>query len=213
MNVRGWSVPLVFLLLAGCGSVISKQIRQEAVPVKGVLQIREDPAAYQGKTVILGGDIIETRNDTGTTTLLVLDKTLDYRGEPEESDRSQGRFMAEVTGYLDPAVFSVGRSVTVAGVVAGIQMEPVGKTEYPYVVLRAREVHLWQVPRYPPYPPYPPWGFYYGPPYWYDPFWGPDPWWWDRPRLGREGEREHGERGEMQRGEREESEPGERKGE
>ncbi|MBI5015605.1 MAG: Slp family lipoprotein [Deltaproteobacteria bacterium] len=171
------------LALSGCASVISQELRAQAVPLRGLFEVQTHPDAFLGKTVILGGEIIETRNRPDGTTLLVLDKPLGVRDAPETGDQSDGRFMVEVTRYLDPVLFAEGRAVTVAGMVAGTKTEPVGQAPYAYVVLHGQEVYLWRRVVSATYPPYPYYGspFWYDP-FWYDPFWGPGPGWW-RPRF------------------------------
>jgi hypothetical protein len=47
-----------------------------------------DPEAYSGKTVILGDVISSSRNAQDGTYIKVLQKPLDYRGIPEDTDVS-----------------------------------------------------------------------------------------------------------------------------
>lgn len=163
---------LLLASLAGCGGVISKSIRQEAVPLSSFAELREAPAAFRGKTVILGGTVIETRNRPGETILVVLEKPLQWGGRPDGGQPTGGRFLARFASYLDPVVFEKGRKVTIAGTVAGTELENVGEAPYTYVVLQGREVHLWEEPEpAPPWPFYDPWY-----PWWYDPYWGRRPW-------------------------------------
>lgn len=176
MRTLTWLAIASLLALGACAGVISKELRSQAAPIRGLAELRENPDAFKDRTVILGGEIIETRNAAQGTTLLVLDKPLGYRDEPVAGDAGDGRFLVEVAHYLDPVLFARGRMVTVAGTVDGVRTEPVGEAPYVYVVLRGQQVYLWSPERYAPYPPY-------YEPYWYDPFWGPGPWWW-RPGFG-----------------------------
>jgi len=177
MKTIQWFAVGSLLALTGCAGVISEELRAQALPIRGLAEIRANPDAFKGRTVILGGEIIETRNRQQDTTLVVLAKPLDAWDMPEARDESDGRFLVEVAGYLDPIIFARGRALTVAGPVTGVTAEPVGEALYSYVVLRGGEIHLWGRERFPPY---------YGP--WADPFWDPWPWGWG-PRL--EGERRH----------------------
>jgi outer membrane lipoprotein len=195
-----WCVGL--LAMWGCGPVISKELREEAAPIRGLAEVRQDVDQYKNHTIIVGGEILETVNhEDETTTLVVLDYPLGHREKPDESADSQGRFMVEVAGFLDPEVFARGREVTVAGVVEGLRVAPVGKTNYRYVVIQARQVHLWQPRAYGyPYPyPYP---YYWGYPGWGPPF---DEGYEEFEGEGERGEghergREGGERGEQEEG-------------
>jgi outer membrane lipoprotein len=159
---------LIVAVFAGCGGVVSKEVRREAVPLGGFEELRAEPDRYRGQTVILGGEIIETRNRAGETVLVVLEKPLQSGDRPRGTDASGGRFLARFSRYLDPVVFEKGRKVTVAGTVLGTDTEKVGDAPYTYVVLEGKELHLWREPEPSRYPyPYDPWW-----PWWYDPFWG-----------------------------------------
>jgi outer membrane lipoprotein len=111
--------------------------------------VRDDPEGFKGKTVILGGEIIDARvGPDGPTTLVILEKPLNTWEEPKAGDQSQGRFLVNVSRFLDPVVYASGRRVTVAGTVVGVENEPVGQTLYRYLVLQGVEVYLWPVPKY-----------------------------------------------------------------
>ena len=168
------------ILVSGCAGVISRQVREEATPLRSFAELRSDPQAFLGKVVILGGDIVETDNRPDGTTIIVLQKPLGRDERPRIQDASGGRFIVRFSEYLDPAVFAPHRRVTVAGVVEGTEERPVGEAPYRYVVLQGKEIHLLREPEprpylYGPFSPY----YWYGPPYpyWYDPFWGRRPWW------------------------------------
>ncbi len=173
-EARGWFLAAALLAISsGCGGVISKQLREEAVPFESFRELRETPERYRGKTVILGGEIIETRNKADGTTLAILEKPLERGEKPKSSDETGGRFLVRFPQYLDPVLFAAGRKVTVAGTVVGVEEERIGERPYPYVVLNGREVHLWQktVTAPPTGYPYDPWY-----PWWYEPHWGRRPW-------------------------------------
>jgi len=165
----------VFLVICGCSqAVISKQIRDEATPVAGFDEVRQNPDKFKDRTVIVGGEVIAVRNhENGSTTLMVLAFPLDDTEMPERLENSQGRFLVNTQQFLDPAVYARGRDVTVAGMVTGVKVEPVGKTEYRYVVVNARQVYLWPRRYY---------RYYIFRPYWHhpgmyeywEPWWGPD---------------------------------------
>lgn len=174
---------LVALLSAGCSHTLSSEVHQQADSTLSLTQMRAAPETYTGRTVVLGGDILSTRNLAEGTLLEVLHKPLDSTDRPLVTDRTEGRFMALCEGYLDPAVYSQGRQVTLAGRVLGSRTEAVGEISYIYPLLSCLEVHLWpprpSVADYPPLYPYGYWGYPYG-------YWGPlyYPLWW-RHRFGR----------------------------
>ena len=158
---------LLVVFISGCAHVISKEARQRADLSLTPARVREDPEKYLGKWVLWGGEVIEafTQRD-GTTLLEIFHRPLGWRGEPKETDTSEGRFLALAEKYLDPYLFRRGRKVTVAGEIQGERTKPLGEMEYRYPLLLAHEIHLWQETRvyFYPYPYYDPWwwGYPYG---------------------------------------------------
>jgi outer membrane lipoprotein len=174
MSIRTGCVVLVAsaLALSGCAHVISPEIRAQVNRNLTFRMVLQNPDAHRGATVIWGGVIVDTQNRRGVTDLVVVETPLKYGDFPSDWDSYQGRFIARTRRFLDPAVFSRGAKVTVAGTVAGEETRPLGATVYHYPVIDVRELHLWAPP--PPVyyaPPYPP--YYPGP--WRDGFWCPWP--------------------------------------
>jgi outer membrane lipoprotein len=167
------------LFFSGC-SVVSRDVRTSADPNVSFVSLKQNPAAHTGKTVILGGYILETRNKADQTRLMILQAPLDLVDEPKSRDLSRGRFIVIHDGFLDPAVYEKDRKITVAGRVAGSEKIRINEHDYILPLIRAVEIHLWQDPRpdqniyyhdlfYDPfYDPFYPW---YGPRfrYWYHP--------------------------------------------
>ena len=131
------------LLLAGCAHVISKEVLQEVEPSLTFVHVSKDPEAYTGKTVLFGGDVIETQNLSKKTLVVVLQRPLGSRGEPSGGDVSEGRFIITTGGFLDPAIYTPGRKLTVAGTIAGKEVRPLGEIEYIYPIIEKRELYLW----------------------------------------------------------------------
>lgn len=144
---------LLFILLQGC-LPISKQLRAQADKTLTFHQVFQNPDAYKSKTVIWGGEIVETINQKDETTLIiVLQRPLDWTQEPEFR-RSEGRFIILVQGYVDPYVFRRGRRITVAGEILGRKVMRLGELEYPYPLLLSKQIYLWGQYYYYPYPYY-----------------------------------------------------------
>ena len=160
------SLFLIFLLMIAfpaCAPVISKELRKTADLALTFHEVFQNPEAYKGKTVIWGGEIIETINQKDRSTLVeVLQRPLDWFEEPKRAEPSQGRFLILAESYFDPYIFRRGRKLTVAGEILGVQPKPVGEMEYRYPLLRSKQVYLWGDVYYYPYPapyyyPYYPW--------------------------------------------------------
>ena len=166
---------LCVFAVSGCASYpISKDLREEAGKDITFSVVLQDPTAYEGFIVIWGGEIIKTLNLTDGTEILILDSPLDPQEMPRSAQLSQGRFIASTSQFLDPALYKKGKKITVAGEIIGKETRPLGKTEYTYPVIMAKQIHLWESARYRLYygPYYGP-GFYYGPGPYYGPFYEP----------------------------------------
>ncbi len=176
---------LIVGLFAGCSPVISDQAMQAVDPLLDFAQVKQDPNAYIGKTLLLGGLLVDTRVNREGTDLEVVLFTLDRWQRPLAPDESGGRFIARTDSFLDPDLFRPGLQVTLTGTVAGEEVRPLKGVDYHYPVFTIDEIHLWQPPARYGYPPY-----YYYPTYpwapFYDPFWdsywpGYNPYWDNRP--------------------------------
>jgi outer membrane lipoprotein len=160
----------------GCASVISQELRDQVDKELTFKEVLQDPESYKGKIVLWSGVIIETENQQEGTFLKILQKPADPTGRPRDTDESDGRFLALHSEFLDDAVYTQGREVTVGGEVLGERVMPLGEIEYHYPLVLVKEIYLWPTlkrqPFYPyphPYYPYPPWH---------------DPWWWYYPPPG-----------------------------
>ncbi len=162
-----WMAVLVGTLALSACAVISRQVRSQAYPPIAFEDLLQNPDAYLGKTVILGGYVIKTCNQGGGTLIFVLQSPLGLGEEPGSRDASRGRFIVSAKGFLDPEVYSKDRRITVAGKVAGSRVEPEAQMRYRYPVLQSIEIHLW--PKYESSAPYP---YYYGPWFYGHYYWG-----------------------------------------
>lgn len=176
--MRGVMGAVSLTLLWGCSHVISPEMRAAAKEDLQFSVVLADPERYHGELVIWGGVILETENNPEGTTLVILETLLDWEGAPRDAEFSRGRFLARTSHFLDQAVYSPGRKVTLAGEVVGRELRRIGELPYGYPVVSVREIHLWRestaawVPAH-PWGPY----WYWGGPYWY---WE---WWWPRWRV------------------------------
>lgn len=135
---------LAACLLAGCAtSPVSKPLRLAAERDLTFERVARGPEAFKGSLVIWGGYVVDAVNVSSGTDIIVLDTQLEGDDEPAAPESSRGRFLAKIDKFLDPAVYVKGAKVTVAGRVAGWEMQPLGKIQYAYPVLKAEEIHLW----------------------------------------------------------------------
>ncbi len=144
---------VLLLVLAGlgissCATVISREVMQEVDQGVRFEEILKDPEAYQGRVVLLGGEILKTENFPDKTLLVVIHRPLKSGKKPTTKDESKGRFIVSVSGFLDPEIYRRGRKVTVAGSVTGKEVRRLDERELIYPVITKRELYLWPVEEY-----------------------------------------------------------------
>lgn len=144
--MRASTTLAAILVTAGCASTLPDAIRHAPSPDISVAQARTETGTYVGQRVRWGGTIARVENREATTDIEIVARELDRSGRPHASDRSTGRFIAQVAGFLDPAVYAEGRQVTVAGIVASETRGRIGDHPYRYPVLKVDTLYLWPLP-------------------------------------------------------------------
>ena len=168
--LQGFLWGLVACLSTGCSHALSPAVRQQVDSTLSLAQLRTAPETYKDRIMMLGGDILSTRNLAEGTLIEVLHKPLDGTDRPRATDYTDGRFMVLCEGYLEPAIYSKGRQITLAGRVLGTRTDTVGEVAYVYPLFACLEVHLWPPrPNLPDYRTIYPYGYWWP---WHHPFWG-----------------------------------------
>jgi outer membrane lipoprotein len=162
---RSSYLSLVVFIFAGCASQIPGVIKQPPASNLRLAEVRSDIERFRGSRIRWGGTIAAVENRKTETWIEVVARELDHDGRPKATDRSEGRFLVCVQGFLDPAVYAIGREITVTGTSASDITRPIGEYVYSYPMVNAEMVYLWEsrpeLPRE----------------YYYDPFWPhPYPW-------------------------------------
>lgn len=143
MNILAILIGGMALLLQGCSYAISPDVSRTADRTLTFEQIQADPSSFQGKTVILGGLIVQVRTVKSGTLIEIVQKELDYWGKPRHTDRTGGRFIVHQSRTLDVLVFAPGREITVAGEVAGTEEKFQDEAAFLYPRINAKEIKLW----------------------------------------------------------------------
>ena len=153
-RIRGMSLILLVLLILlimavlSCAGGMSKQARSKVNYFGPFAQLQRQPDQYLQKTVIWGGKIIQTKPLKNATELVVLQLDLSSQDRPQDNDRSQGRFVARSTMFLDPALFPKGTLITVIGRLTGIDERQIGEMAYQYPVIEINEIKKWPPSRH-----------------------------------------------------------------
>ncbi len=103
----------------------------------------DDAHPYTGMRVVWGGMIVKTQPLQQMTQIEVLAFPVDSNGEPDRQTSSQGRFLIQRKGYLEPADFAPGRWLSVVGTIGQPQMGTVGKASYRFPVILPDQLYLW----------------------------------------------------------------------
>lgn len=165
------------MLVAGCTSYIPAPIRSAPPDSPPLAVVRDHPNDAVGKTVRWGGILAKVDNQQTETWVEIVDKSLGWNGAPLETDKSQGRFIARIAGFLDPIIYERGRRLTILGTIEPAVTHRIGDFTYLFPVVLVSEHHLWapepDIVYYEPWPIwhdpwYPrPFPYHYGPPFYY----------------------------------------------
>src|SRR5476649_1790500 len=162
----------LILALAGCASVPDAVRGTSPTPQQDLVRVLNAPSLYVGQEARFGGKVVKVTNQPGRTRLEIASVGLDDSARPQMHRQSDGRIVAYVNGFLEPADFN-HQWVTVVGPIIGTEQGAIDQTQYTFVVLRAEGYKRWQLVRQvvaPMGPPMSPWG-------WdgrYGRGWGPD---------------------------------------
>lgn len=125
-------------------------------------------AQHIDQRVRWGGVIQKVENHKEETLVELVGHRLDKTGRPVPTDQNPGRFIAQIKGFLDPAIYASERMLTIAGTVTTGTTRQIGEYTYHYPQIKVDKHHLWpkrDTLRH----------RYYPDPFWYDPFWY-NPW-------------------------------------
>lgn len=131
-------------LLISCAPAISQESLKKADPNLTFQMLIKDPESYQGKNILVGGQILAAKVREGETWVEVLQKPLDWQHRPKDTDESYGRFLVRFEGFLDPAIYAARKKITVLGEVQGKKIQPLKEMDYAYPVLHPLEHYLWK---------------------------------------------------------------------
>ncbi len=146
--VRVHQSPIIVFLFAlfmtaGCAPPFPRETLDKVNRNVSFEELKKDPERFKGAWVMLGGMIVATKNTREGTLIEILQKPLDTRGKPLETDSTEGRFLVQSDVFLDSAVYHQGRMVTVVAEVLGRKELPLDEILYPYPLLIVKDLRLW----------------------------------------------------------------------
>jgi outer membrane lipoprotein len=150
---------------SGCasGHVIPDTLESQVDKQVTFDQLKQSPENYEGKLVVLGGQVLKATRLKDGTQLEILELPLRKDRPILERSQSQGRFLAIEREFLDPATLVEGVPVTIVGAVTGSTTQSLDQTEYRYPTLDIKYLKVWdEVPGSGYGRPYGPWWSIFG---------------------------------------------------
>jgi len=150
--LSGCFISLTCLTPVGCANqppVIPAELESQLDRSISYRALADDPGAYRGRLVLLGGEVLGVKRLQGGTELELLQ--LPVQGEDPPSGRrleSQGRFLALDRTAQDPASYPPGTRVTVIGEVSGETVRTLDESTYRYPTLDLRHLYSWDPTTY-----------------------------------------------------------------
>lgn len=161
--LRSALILLVVFLLNGCALDAYSPVSNPEFKGPALKTVRANPEAFVDTRVRWGGSIARVENRSDETLVEIVEHPLRRYGRPQTSYQSEGRFVARIPGFLDPAIYDEGRQITVTGTLKGSVQRKIGEHPYEFPLVAADEYSLWEErePEY-TYHPYPYWHYGFG---------------------------------------------------
>lgn len=156
--MRLHNIFLLFLIitLSACASGIPPAISERPAHTPSVDEARRHMQKLQGTSIRWGGKIASIENRAQETWLEIVAQPLNRYGRPQDTDAMNGRFLARLSGFLDPQIYTTGRQITITGKLEKTIVRNIGDFPYTYPLVQAEVHYLW-----PPLEPAPSHFFYY----------------------------------------------------
>jgi outer membrane lipoprotein len=137
---RRWVATLLLFGLAACASR-----PPAAAPWSGVTVIRAEQENLVGQRVHWGGDIASITPGAQDTCFEVISHPLAGNGRPQDTERSDGRFVACAPGVYPHGLYE-GRQVTVDGTLRKPIVRKLGPFPSRYPQVAVEQLHFWRAP-------------------------------------------------------------------
>lgn len=143
---------IVLLTFIGCSSgppVVPEEFQSQIDPSLSFRDIQATPQSFQGRTVLLGGEILSARRTQEGTEFEILQLPVTVDDPPaERRTESQGRFLALDRRAEDPASFPSGTRVTLVGEVKGHETRRLDESTYQYPTVDVKHLYVWDPDTY-----------------------------------------------------------------
>ncbi|MDE2307531.1 MAG: Slp family lipoprotein [Xanthomonadaceae bacterium] len=135
------ALPCALLVLAGCAP--APIYKNSAAIVAAPFQVAQAPERYASAPVIWGGRIVQVTNLADHSEIELLAYPLDSSQRPRVNDSGNGRFIAVMSGFVEPLDYPAGALMTVSGRLDGSRAGKVGAADYVFPLVNAMQAHVW----------------------------------------------------------------------
>lgn len=139
---------IAILTVMGCSSpgVIPEPLMPLIDRTVTFRQVLDAPESYNGRMIVLGGEVLKAKRLMEGTQLEFLQLPLGREEEPLRArQQSEGRFLAIEQAFLDPATVAAGTRITIVGEVVGVKTDYLDEVEYRYPLVIIKHMHRWPV--------------------------------------------------------------------
>jgi outer membrane lipoprotein len=132
--------PGCFSSVVGIPETLEQQIDQNLT----FTELLASPESYQGRLMLLGGQILKAKRLKDETRVELLQLPLNDDQQPAtDLTHSQGRLLVLHEKLLDPATLTPGLLVTVVGEVRGAMIDKLDEADYRYPILTVKHWYVW----------------------------------------------------------------------
>ncbi|GJL69251.1 MAG: hypothetical protein NPIRA06_18860 [Nitrospirales bacterium] len=150
LNSVIWCVVFILGSAGGCASSpmeIPETLQNQIDPALTFSQVIQHPGSYQGKMLLLGGEVLSVKRLKEGTRLEVLQLPLDeYQRPLVTRTDSQGRFIAMEKAFLDPAMFPPDTLITIVGEVTESIAGKLDEMDYQFPAVVIKDLYVWKHP-------------------------------------------------------------------
>jgi len=133
-------------MLSGCITPLAPEVKDKLDPGLDFATVQADPQQFQGKSLLLGGSIVNLKNDAQGSLLEILRWDLNRWGEPLALAEAGDRFLVRTPRQLDADLYTRGRPVTLGGTLNGTAIITINEHEESALLFDLLGIHLWDSP-------------------------------------------------------------------
>jgi outer membrane lipoprotein len=130
--------------------VIPPELAEQIDKSASFSDILASPQSYQGRTILLGGEVLASKRMQDGVELEMLQLPVRDDDDPpvDRRSESQGRFIAFDRGGGDPASFPPGTRLTLVGTVSGEDTRRLDESTYRYPTVDVKHMYVWSEDSY-----------------------------------------------------------------